>query len=76
MKVLDLVDHVFSKDKFLEEYSSRLQDRLLDTTYKEYGVESDVLSRIKLKVGQVSSMEVMLKDMKQVKHVYVVVRIY
>ena len=70
MKVLDLVDHVFSKDKFLEEYSSRLQDRLLDTTYKEYGVESDVLSRIKLKVGQVSSMEVMLKDMKQVKHVY------
>ena len=76
MKVLDLVDHVFSKDKFLEEYSSRLQDRLLDTTYKEYGVESDVLSRIKLNVRQVSSMEVMLKDMKQVKHVYVVVRIY
>jgi len=71
MKVLDLVDHVFSKDKFLEEYAKRLQNRLLDTAYKEYGIESAVLSRIKLKIGQVSSMEVMLKDMKQVKHMYV-----
>jgi len=76
MKVLDLVDHVFSKDKFLEEYAKRLQNRLLDTAYKEYGIESAVLSRIKLKIGQVSSMEVMLKDMKQVKHMYVFISLY
>lgn len=69
MEVLDLFDHVFSKDLFIEHYRRKMQDRLLDLSYKEYGVESEILSKLKLRVGQVNRMEVMLKDVKRIRDV-------
>ena len=68
-QVLDIFDHIYSKDRFMEMYKFKMQDRLLNPSYKEYGLEAEVLSRLKLKMGQVSQMELMLKDVKLVKDV-------
>lgn len=66
-RVLDLFDHLYSKDRFIETYKHLLRERLLDPAYKEYGLEAEILSRLKLKAGQVNQMEVMLRDVTLVK---------
>eukprot|EP00940_MAST-03C_sp_MAST-3C-sp2_P003331 g3331.t1 len=66
-EILDVYDHLYSKDMFLDAYWRRLQDRLLTPGYVSYQLESEILSRLKLKTGQVSRMEMVLKDATRVK---------
>eukprot|EP00939_MAST-03C_sp_MAST-3C-sp1_P003152 g3152.t1 len=62
--VLELLDYCDDKLVFTETYKSLLGVRLLNPKYKEYTNETDILSKLKLKVGgtETSSMEAMLRE--------------
>jgi len=68
-EILELFDMLNDKDRFLDTYKRMMVDRLLDPNYKEYTNETDVLAKLKLRMGgsETQSMESMLNDVTKVK---------
>ena len=68
-EILELFDLLNDKDRFLHTYKNLMVKRLLDPSYNEYTNESDVLAKLKIKVGasETATMESMLNDMIKVK---------
>ncbi len=68
-EILELFDLLNDKDRFLHTYKVMMMKRLLEPSYNEYTNESDVLAKLKIKVGstETSTMESMLNDMIKLK---------